>query len=101
MPSAGKVGCWHVPGGLSVRVDSALYSGYKIPPYYDSLIAKLIVKGRSRNSMLMRLHRALDEFVIEGIETTIPLHQKIIAQREFIDGQYDIHWLERFLAQTK
>ena len=101
MPSAGKVGCWHVPGGLSVRVDSALYSGYKIPPYYDSLIAKLIVTGRTRNSMLMRLHRALDEFVIEGIETTIPLHQKIIAHREFIDGQYDIHWLERTLPHLK
>lgn len=97
IPSPGQIGCWHVPGGLWVRVDSAMYSGYKVPPHYDSMVAKLIVFGRSRNGCLMRLKRALDEFVIEGVETTIPLHQQIIANSDFIDGQYNIHWLEKFL----
>ena len=97
VPSPGQIGCWHVPGGLWVRVDSAMYSGYKVPPHYDSMVAKLIVFGRSRNGCLMRLKRALDEFVIEGVETTIPLHQRIIANSDFIDGQYNIHWLEKFL----
>lgn len=97
IPSPGQIGCWHVPGGLWVRVDSAMYSGYKVPPHYDSMVAKLIVFGRSRNGCLMRLKRALDEFVIEGVETTIPLHQRIIANSDFIDGQYNIHWLEKFL----
>ncbi len=99
IPSPGKIGCWHVPGGLWVRVDSAMYSGYKVPPHYDSMVAKLIVFGRSRNGCLMRLKRALDEFVIEGVETTIPLHQRIIANSDFIDGQYNIHWLENFLEK--
>lgn len=94
VPNAGKVTEWHAPGGLGVRVDSEIYSGYKIPPFYDSMIAKLIVHGRTRNGVLMRLHRALEEFVIDGVKTTIPLHQKIITQPEFIDGLYDIHWLE-------
>lgn len=94
VPNAGKVTEWHAPGGLGVRVDSEVYSGYKIPPFYDSMIAKLIVHGRTRNGVLMRLHRALEEFVIDGVKTTIPLHQKIIAQPEYIDGIYDIHWLE-------
>ena len=97
IPQAGKIGQWHTPGGLDVRVDSEMYAGYSVPPHYDSLIAKLIVHGRTRNGVLMRLKRALEEFVIEGIPTTIPLHQKIISDPEFIDGQYNIHWLENFL----
>jgi acetyl-CoA carboxylase biotin carboxylase subunit len=98
-PSPGRIGDYHPPGGLGVRVDSALYAGYKIPPYYDSMIAKLIVHGTNRNECLMRLRRALDEYVIGGIETTIPLHQKLMAAPEFINGSYDIHWLERFVAK--
>ena len=90
---------YHVPGGLGVRVDSALYHGYEVPPYYDSLIAKLIVYGKSRNECLMRLRRALEEYVIGGIETTIPLHQRLTAAAEFIDGDYDVHWLERFVRE--
>lgn len=101
IPWPGKIGQWHVPGGLDVRVDSGMYAGYTVPPNYDSMVAKLIVHGRTRNGVLMRLRRALEEFVIEGIRTTIPLHQKIIADPEFIDGQYNIHWLENFLAQNK
>ena len=94
VPNAGKVTEWHAPGGLGVRVDSEIYSGYKIPSFYYIMIAKLIVSGRTRTGALMRLHRALEEFVIDGVKTTIPLHQKIIAQPEYIDGLYDIHWLE-------
>ncbi|MBR4106061.1 MAG: acetyl-CoA carboxylase biotin carboxylase subunit [Alphaproteobacteria bacterium] len=101
VPNAGKVTEWHAPGGLGVRVDSEIYSGYKIPPFYDSMIAKLIVHGRTRNGVLMRLHRALEEFVIDGVKTTIPLHQKIIAQPEYIDGLYDIHWLENNIRNFK
>ena len=97
IPCPGKIGCWHVPGGLWTRVDSSMFSGYSIPPFYDSLIAKLIVYGTTRNATLMRLKRALDEFVIEGIETTIPLHQKLISNTEFINGQYHIHWLNELL----
>ena len=96
-PSPGRIGSYHAPGGLGVRVDSALYAGYSIPPYYDSLIAKLIVHGTSRNECLMRLRRALEEFVIEGVSTTLPLHQALIAQPDFINGDYDIHWLEQLL----
>ena len=96
-PNPGKITEWHAPGGLGVRVDSEIYSGYSIPPYYDSMIAKLIVSGKTRNAALMRLHRTLEEFVIDGIKTTIPLHQKIISQPDFIDGVYDIHWLEKLL----
>jgi acetyl-CoA carboxylase biotin carboxylase subunit len=96
MPTPGRVRDYHPPGGLGVRVDSALYAGYRIPPNYDSLIAKLVVHGQSRNECLMRLKRSLKEFVIDGVETTIPLHQRLIAAPEFIDGHYDIHWLERF-----
>jgi len=98
-PSPGRVTDYHVPGGLGVRVDSALYHGYEVPPYYDSLIAKLIVYGKSRNECLMRLRRALEEYVIGGIETTIPLHQRLTAAAEFIDGDYDVHWLERFVRE--
>ncbi len=101
IPNAGKVTEWHAPGGLGVRVDSEIYSGYKIPPFYDSMIAKLIVHGRTRNGVLMRLHRALEEFVIDGVKTTIPLHQKIITQPEYIDGLYDIHWLEDTIRRFK
>ncbi len=97
IPSAGRINDYHPPGGLGVRIDSALYAGYAIPPYYDSLIAKLIVHGRNRNESLMRLRRALDEFVIDGIETTIPLFQSLIANKDFVNGTYDIHWLERFV----
>ena len=99
VPRAGQIGQWHTPGGLDVRVDSEMYAGYVVPPNYDSLVAKLIVHGRTRNGVLMRLKRALEEFVIEGIPTTIPLHQRIIADPEFIDGQYNIHWLEKFLKK--
>ncbi len=97
IPSPGKVTDYHAPGGLGVRVDSGLYSGYRIPSHYDSLIAKLIVHGQTRNECLMRLRRALEEFVIEGVDTTIPLHQDLIAAADFIDGNYDIHWLEGFV----
>jgi acetyl-CoA carboxylase biotin carboxylase subunit len=97
-PSPGRIADYHAPGGLGVRVDSALYAGYEVPPYYDSLVAKLVIHGRTRNECLMRLRRALEEYVIGGIETTIPLHQRLVAARDFIEGDYDIHWLERFLA---
>lgn len=98
-PNPGKITEWHAPGGLGVRVDSEIYSGYSIPPFYDSMIAKLIVSGKTRNAALMRLHRTLEEFVIDGIKTTITLHQKIISQPDYIDGVYDIHWLEKLLEK--
>ena len=97
VPSPGKIGDYHTPGGLGVRVDSGIYSGYAIPPYYDSMIAKLIVHGKTRNECLMRLRRALNEYVIDGIKTTIPLHQSLIRETDFINGAYDIHWLENYL----
>ncbi|MDE2383272.1 MAG: acetyl-CoA carboxylase biotin carboxylase subunit [Alphaproteobacteria bacterium] len=100
-PSPGRVDAVHFPGGLGVRVDSALYSGYRIPPYYDSLIGKLIVFGKSRTECMMRLRRALSEFVVEGVETTIPLFQRLLAEHDIIDGHYDIHWLEKFLSRPK
>jgi acetyl-CoA carboxylase biotin carboxylase subunit len=96
-PSPGQVTGYHMPGGLGVRVDSGLFSGAKIPPYYDSMVAKLIVHGRSRNECLMRLRRALSEYVIDGVTTTIPLHEKLINAQDFIDGNYDIRWLEEFV----
>ena len=99
VPSPGQVGDFHAPGGLGVRVDSGLYAGYRIPPYYDSLIAKLVVHGSTRNDCLMRLNRALGEFVVDGIEVNIPLHTELIQQQDFIDGDYHIHWLEEFLEQ--
>ena len=101
IPCPGKIDEWHAPGGLGVRVDSEIYSGYSIPPFYDSMIAKLIVHAETRNAALMRLRRALEEFVIMGVKTTIPLHQEIIAQPEYLDGQYDIHWLENFKKKQK
>jgi acetyl-CoA carboxylase biotin carboxylase subunit len=97
-PSPGRITDYHVPGGLGVRVDSALYAGYSVPPYYDSLIAKLIVFGNNRNECLLRLRRALDEYVIGGIETTIPLHRRLVSNSDFINGAYDTHWLERLLG---
>ena len=96
-PSPGLVTEFHSPGGLDVRVDSALYTGYDVPPFYDSLIAKLIVKGRNRNACIMRLKRALEELVIDGIRVNTPLHQKIVNNPSFINGAYDINWLEDYL----
>lgn len=98
VPSPGQVTDYHPPGGMMVRVDSGLYAGYAIPPHYDSLVAKLIVHGSNRNECLMRLRRSLEEFVIGGIDTTIPLHEKIVENSDFVNGDYDIHWLERFVA---
>jgi acetyl-CoA carboxylase biotin carboxylase subunit len=98
VPSPGRVTDYHPPGGLGVRVDSALYSGYTVQPHYDSLVSKLVVHGATRNECLMRLRRALEEYVIGGIETTIPLHQHIVEQADFVNGDYDIHWLERMMA---
>lgn len=100
-PCPGKITEWHAPGGLGIRVDSEIYSGYSIPPYYDSMIAKLIVHAKTRNATLMRLRRALEEFIIMGVKTTIPLHQEIISQNEFIDGQYNIHWLTEYMNKRQ
>ena len=96
-PSPGLIQYFHPPGGLGVRVDSAAYQGYRIPSHYDSLIGKLIVHGRTRNECLMRLRRALDEFVIEGIDSTLPLFRALVRNADVQNGQYDIHWLEKFL----
>jgi acetyl-CoA carboxylase biotin carboxylase subunit len=97
-PSPGKILHYHPPGGLGVRIDSAVYEGYTIPPYYDSLVGKLIVHGKTRQECLMRLKRALDEVVVDGIETTLPLFRALVAEPDIIDGNYHIHWLEQFLA---
>jgi acetyl-CoA carboxylase, biotin carboxylase subunit len=97
-PSPGKILYFHQPGGVGVRVDSAAYQGYTIPPNYDSLVGKLIVQGRTRNEALMRLRRALDEFIVDGIETTLPLFRTLVRNSDIQDGAYDIHWLEHFLA---
>jgi acetyl-CoA carboxylase, biotin carboxylase subunit len=98
VPSPGTITDFHAPGGLGVRLDSAIYTGYKIPPYYDSLIGKLIVHGRNRNECLMRLRRSLGEMVVGGVKTTIPLFQRLVSERDIIDGDYNIHWLEKWLA---
>jgi acetyl-CoA carboxylase, biotin carboxylase subunit len=98
MPSPGKVTQYHAAGGMHVRVDSGLYAGYSIPPYYDSMIAKLIVYGRSRESCMMRMRRALEEMVISGVKTNIPLHQALLADPDVINGDYTIKWLEQWLA---
>jgi acetyl-CoA carboxylase biotin carboxylase subunit len=98
-PSPGTITHFHPPGGLGVRVDSGAYAGYTIPPYYDSLIGKLIVHARTRNECLMRLKRALGEFVVDGIETTIPLFTSLFSEPDIVDGNYDIHWLENHLAK--
>ena len=97
MPSPGKVINFHAPGGPGVRVDSGCYSGITIPPYYDSMIAKLIVYGENRESCIARLERALEEFVVEGIKTTIPFYQKILKEESFLNGNYDIHWVENYM----
>ena len=97
-PSPGTITHFHPPGGLGVRIDSGAYAGYTIPPYYDSLIGKLIVHARTRNECLMRLKRALGEFVVDGIETTIPLFTSLISEPDIVDGNYDIHWLEDHLS---
>jgi acetyl-CoA carboxylase biotin carboxylase subunit len=97
-PSPGKIMHYHPPGGLGVRIDSAVYQGYTIPPYYDSLVGKLIVHGKTRTECLMRLKRALDEVVVDGIETTLPLFRALVREKDIIDGNYHIHWLEQFLA---
>jgi acetyl-CoA carboxylase biotin carboxylase subunit len=97
--SPGKIVHYHPPGGLGVRVDSAVYHGYSIPPYYDSLVGKLIVHGKTRGECLMRLKRALDEFVIDGVETTLPLFRALVREKEIIDGDYHIHWLEEFMGR--
>ena len=99
-PSPGLIKDFHVPGGLGVRVDSAAYSGYRIPPHYDSLIGKLIVHGRNRNEALLRLRRVLDEMVISGVETTIPLFQRLVQENDIVDGAYHIRWLEDFLRNN-
>jgi acetyl-CoA carboxylase biotin carboxylase subunit len=98
-PSPGKIVHYHPPGGLGVRVDSAVYQGYTIPPHYDSLLGKLIVHGKTRAECLMRLRRSLDEFVVDGIETTLPLFRALVREEDIIDGDYHIHWLEQYLAK--
>ena len=100
-PSPGRVTEYHAPGGLGVRVDSALYGGYRVPSHYDSLVAKLIVHGRSRNECMMRLRRALEEMVINGIHTSIPVHRRIMGAADFLNGSYDIRWLEKFVAEQQ
>ena len=97
-PSPGRVNTYHAPGGLGVRVDSALYSGYTVPPHYDSLVAKLVVHAPSRPEAIARMRRALNEMVVAGIRTTLPLHQAVMDDPEFQSGDYTIHWLERFVA---
>ncbi len=99
-PCPGRVKTFHAPGGLGVRMDSALYGGYVIPPYYDSLIAKLIVHGRDRPEALARLDRALGEIIIDGVDSTLPLFEALLAQPDIQTGDYTIHWLEKFLAET-
>jgi acetyl-CoA carboxylase biotin carboxylase subunit len=98
-PSPGNIKYYFAPGGLGVRVDSAVYGGYRIPPHYDSLIGKLIVHGKTRNECMMRLKRALDEFVVDGVKTTLPLFRTLVRNADIQNGDYDIHWLERFLAE--
>src|SRR3979411_2846184 len=97
-PSPGKITQYHPPGGLGVRIDSAVYQGYVISPYYDSLVGKLIVHGKPRGECLMRLRRALDEMVVEGIETTLPLFRALVREADIINGDYHIHWLAQYLA---
>ncbi|MGD0721109.1 MAG: acetyl-CoA carboxylase biotin carboxylase subunit [Roseiarcus sp.] len=99
VPSPGRIAYFHPPGGLGVRVDSAVYQGYVIPPFYDSLVGKLIVHGRTRTEALMRLRRALDEFIVDGVETTLPLFRALVRNTDIQNGLYDIHWLEDYLAR--
>jgi acetyl-CoA carboxylase biotin carboxylase subunit len=99
IPTPGRVTAFHAPGGLGVRIDSALYAGYVVPPYYDSMVAKLIVHAPTRIDAINRLRRALDEFAVVGIQTTIPLHRQIVDDAEFQAGDYTVHWLEQFVAR--
>ncbi len=99
-PSPGKISFYHPAGGVGIRVDSAVYQGYSIPPYYDSLIGKLIVHGRTRSECLQRLRRAVDEFVVDGVKTTLPLFQRLLKEPDILAGNYDIHWLEKFLREN-
>jgi acetyl-CoA carboxylase biotin carboxylase subunit len=99
VPSPGKITTFHAPGGLGVRFDSAIYGGYSIPPYYDSMVGKLIVHGRNREEAIKRMRRAIVETVIDGIKTTLPLHEWIFSEEAFISGDYNIHWLEKKLAE--
>ena len=98
-PSPGRIVHYHPPGGMGVRIDSAAYQGYAIPPHYDSLLGKLIVHGKTRAECLMRLRRSIDEFVVDGVETTLPLFSALVRDSDFVDGNYHIHWLEQFLAK--
>ncbi len=100
VPTPGRVDVFHAPGGLGVRVDSALYAGYVVPPYYDSMVAKLIVHAPTRPEAIARMRRALGEFAIQGIKTTLPLHRRIMDAPEFVAGEYTIHWLERFVSSV-
>jgi len=99
-PCPGRITAYHAPGGLGVRMDSALYDGYTIPPYYDSLIGKLIVHGRDRPEALARLHRALGELIVDGVDTTLPLFRELLAEPDIQRGDYTIHWLERWLDRA-
>jgi acetyl-CoA carboxylase biotin carboxylase subunit len=101
IPSPGKITRFHAPGGLGVRMDSAIYEGYTVPPTYDSLVGKLIVHAKTREEGLMRVQRALEETIIEGIQTNIPLHERIIQEPDFRAGNFNIHWLEKTLALRK
>jgi acetyl-CoA carboxylase biotin carboxylase subunit len=101
IPSAGKINNYHAPGGFGVRIDSSLYSGYKVPPNYDSLISKLIVHGNNREEAILKLKIALKEYVIDGIDTTLALHDQIINKKDFISGNYDIRWLEKLLMNNE
>ena len=95
MPHPGQITSFHIPGGPGIRVDSHAYQRYNIPPFYDSLVAKLIAYGKDRKEALLRLNRALEEFIIEGVKTTIPFHKKLIQRKEFIEGNFDTGFLER------
>jgi acetyl-CoA carboxylase biotin carboxylase subunit len=101
VPSAGKITTFHAPGGTGVRLDTAAYAEGVIPPYYDSLIAKLVARGKDRNEAISRMGRALEMFIVEGIHTTIPLHKKILADPDFRAGRFDTSFIERFLAKQK
>jgi acetyl-CoA carboxylase biotin carboxylase subunit len=99
-PCPGRITQYHAPGGLGIRMDSALYDGYSIPPYYDSLIAKLIVHGRDRPEALARLNRALGELIVDGIDTTVPLFHALLQEPDIRSGRYTIHWLEDWLSRN-
>jgi acetyl-CoA carboxylase biotin carboxylase subunit len=98
-PSPGKITALHVPGGFGVRVDSFIYDQYKVVPFYDSLLAKLIVHGRDRNEAIAKMRQALDEFVIKGVKTTIPIHREIFASQRFVDSDYTTRFIEEFFAE--